>query len=247
MNNTIEELIKRQSVRVFTDEEISDENKQLILKATVNAPSAGNMQMYSIIDITSQELKDKLSILCDNQQFIAKAKMVLIFCADYQKWFDGFKAAGLKPRHPDTGDLLLSMEDTIIAAQNSVTAAWSLGIGSCYIGDIMENFEEVIDVLKLPQFVYPACMVVFGYIDKEHIAKQKPQRVDNKYVVFENEYKRLNNNELKDMFEYKTTSVGYEEWMKRFMERKYNSEFSEEMSRSANKYIERYKKDFENK
>lgn len=242
MNKIIEELVQRQSVRAFTDKEISNEDKQLILKAAVNAPSAGNMQMYSIIDITRQDLKDKLAVLCDNQPFIAKAKMVLIFCADYQKWIDAFKSIDLCPRHPDTGDLLLSMEDAIIAAQNSVTAAWSMGIGSCYIGDIMENFEEVTDILKLPQFVYPACMVVFGYIDEQHLQKQKPQRVDNKYVVFENEYKQLNKDELKDMFEYKTTSLGYEEWMKRFFNRKYNSDFSEEMSRSANKYLERYKK-----
>lgn len=242
MNKIIEELVQRQSVRAFTDKEISNEDKQLILKAAVNAPSAGNMQMYSIIDVTRQYLKDKLAVLCDNQPFIAKAKMVLIFCADYQKWIDAFKSIDLCPRHPDTGDLLLSMEDAIIAAQNSVTAAWSMGIGSCYIGDIMENFEEVTDILKLPQFVYPACMVVFGYIDEQHLQKQKPQRVDNKYVVFENEYKQLNKDELKDMFEYKTTSLGYEEWMKRFFNRKYNSDFSEEMSRSANKYLERYKK-----
>ena len=242
MNKIIEELVQRQSVRAFTDKEISNEDKQLILKAAVNAPSAGNMQMYSIIDVTRQDLKDKLAVLCDNQPFIAKAKMVLIFCADYQKWIDAFKSIDLCPRHPDTGDLLLSMEDAIIAAQNSVTAAWSMGIGSCYIGDIMENFEEVTDILKLPQFVYPACMAVFGYIDEQHLQKQKPQRVDNKYVVFENEYKQLNKDELKDMFEYKTTSLGYEEWMKRFFNRKYNSDFSEEMSRSANKYLERYKK-----
>ena len=242
MNKIIEELVQRQSVRAFTDKEISNEDKQLILKAAVNAPSAGNMQMYSIIDVTRQDLKDKLAELCDNQPFIAKAKMVLIFCADYQKWIDAFKSIDLCPRHPDTGDLLLSMEDAIIAAQNSVTAAWSMGIGSCYIGDIMENFEEVTDILKLPQFVYPACMIVFGYIDEQHLQKQKPQRVDNKYVVFENEYKQLNKDELKDMFEYKTTSLGYEEWMKRFFNRKYNSDFSEEMSRSANKYLERYKK-----
>ena len=243
MNKTIEELIKRQSVRAFLDKEISKEDKDLILEASVNAPSAGNMQMYSIIDVTDQKLKDRLAVLCDNQPFIAKAKMVLIYCADYQKWLDGFKALGLEPRHPDAGDLLLSIEDAVIAAQNSVTAAWSMGIGSCYIGDIMENFEEIIDTLKLPQFVYPACMVVFGYTDEQHIQKQKPKRVDNKYVVFENEYKRLNKDELKDMFEYKTTSVGYEAWMKKFMEWKYNSDFSKEMSRSANKYLERYKKD----
>lgn len=242
MNKTIEELFKRQSIRAYLDKEITEEEKKLILDASVNAPSAGNMQMYSIIDVTDQKLKDRLAVLCDNQPFIAEAKMVLIFCADYQKWYDAFKSLDLNPRHPGSGDLLLSIEDAMIAAQNSVVAAWSMGIGSCYIGDIMENYEEIVDTLKLPQFVYPACMIVYGYTDENHMQKQKPKRVDNKYVVFENEYKRLNDSELKDMFEPRTLPLGYEEWMKRFIERKYNSDFCEEMSHSADKYIERYKK-----
>ena len=240
MNNTIKELIDRQSIRAYTNQDISKEIKDEILEATVNAPSAGNMQMYSIIDVTDQTLKNRLSVLCDNQPFIKDAKMVLVFCADYQKWIDAFDGLNLNPRHPGSGDLLLSIEDALIAAQNSVTAAWSLGIGSCYIGDIMENYEEITSLLKLPQFVYPACMCVYGYIDEKHKPLQKPKRVDNKYLVFENEYKRLNQNELKDMLVDRTLPLGYEEWMKRFIERKYNSDFCKEMSRSADKYIERY-------
>lgn len=241
MNNTIKELIERQSIRVYTNEPISISDKKEIIEATVNAPSAGNMQLYSIIDITDQKIKDKLSILCDNQPFISKASMVLIFCADYQKWYDAFESLNLEPRHLDTGDLLLSIEDALIAAQNSVTAAYSLGIGSCYIGDIMENFEEIVELFKLPPYVYPACMVVYGHIDEKHKQINKPKRVDNKYVVFNNEYKHLDSKELKDMLIEKTKTKGYEEWMKYFIERKYNSEFSKEMSRSANKYLDRYK------
>ena len=64
--------------------------------------------------------------------------MVLIFCADCRKWYEAFQAAGCKPRLPGAGDLMLAVSDAMIAAQNAVTAAWSLGIGSCYIGDIME-------------------------------------------------------------------------------------------------------------
>ena len=243
MNNTIKELIERQSIRIFTDKQISEDDKELIINSAINAPSAGNMQMYSIIDVVDQDVKDKLAVLCDNQSFIAKAKMIFIFCADYQKWFNAFEDLNLNPRHPDSGDLLLSIEDTMIAAQNAVTAAWSLGIGSCYIGDIMENYEQVTELLNLPQFVYPACMVVFGYPDKEHKAPTKPKRVDNKYVVFKDKYRCLNADELKDMFIERTKPKAYEEWMKAFIERKYNSDFSKEMSRSANKYIERYKQE----
>lgn len=242
MNNTIKELYERQSVRIYTNEEISKEDKELIINSAIQAPNAGNMQLYSIIDVTNQEIKDKLAILCDNQPFISKAKMVLIFCADYEKWFKAFSNISSEVRKPGMGDLLLSMEDAIIAAQNSVVAGWSLGIGSCYIGDIMENHEEIVDLLNLPEHVYPACMVVYGHIDYDHIMKNKPSRVDNKYVVFENEYKNLSDEELRDMFEPRTLPKGYEEWMKAFLERKYNSSFCDEMCRSAEKYIERYKK-----
>ena len=139
MNKTIQELFDRKSVRVFEAREITAEDKRLILEAATMAPTAGNQQLYTILDITDQELKEKLVVTCDNQPFIASAKMVLIFCADCQKWYDGFKAAGCEPRLPGVGDMLLAVSDANIAAQNAVTAAESLGIGSCYIGDIMEN------------------------------------------------------------------------------------------------------------
>ena len=76
--------------------------------------------------------------------------MALVFCADCRKWLSFYREAGLTPRKPGTGDLLLAVEDALIAAQNAVTAAESLGIGSCYIGDVMENAEEMKELLKLP-------------------------------------------------------------------------------------------------
>ena len=141
MNQVIQQLYDRKSVRVFTGREIAPEDKDAILRAAAQAPTAGNQQLYTILDITDQKLKDRLAVTCDNQPFIATAKMVLIFCADCQKWYDAYLATGCAPRHPGVGDLLLAVSDTNIAAQNAVTAAQSLGIGSCYIGDVLENCE----------------------------------------------------------------------------------------------------------
>lgn len=162
ITNTIQELFDRKSVRAFTDQEILPEEKALILKAAAAAPTAGNQQLYTILDITDQELKDKLAETCDHQPFIAKAKMVLIFCADYQKWYDAFQAVDCESRKPGPGDLMLACSDANIAAQNAVTAAWSLGIGSCYIGDIMELREVHRELLHLPEYVFPTAMLVFG-------------------------------------------------------------------------------------
>ena len=100
MNQTIKELFDRKSVRVFADKKIAIEDKAFILEAAAMAPTAGNQQLYTIIDVTDQNLKEKLVKTCDDQPFIAKADLVLIFCADCKKWYDGFKNAGCEPRKP---------------------------------------------------------------------------------------------------------------------------------------------------
>ena len=56
--NTIQELAERKSVRVFTEQKITPEQKEQILTAAMQAPTAGNQQLYTILDITDQNLKD---------------------------------------------------------------------------------------------------------------------------------------------------------------------------------------------
>ena len=53
-NRTIQELFSRKSVRVFSDEKITEEEKRLILEAAIQAPTAGNMSLFSILDIQTQ-------------------------------------------------------------------------------------------------------------------------------------------------------------------------------------------------
>ena len=84
-NTTIDILMKRKSVRVFKDQEIEEEKVEAILKASINAPTAGNQQLYTILKITDPAIKEQLSILCDNQPFIASAKLILVYLADCHK------------------------------------------------------------------------------------------------------------------------------------------------------------------
>ena len=241
MNQTIQELFDRKSVRAFTDREISPEDKALILRSAAMAPTAGNQQLYTILDITDQSIKDALVKTCDNQPFIAKAKMVLIFCADCKKWYDAFLSAGCAPRNPGVGDLTLAIADAVIAAQNAVVAAESLGIGSCYIGDISENCEQQRALLNLPRYVYPACMLVFGYPTEQQQNRPKPVRAAMEHIVHENGYRCMDGDELKAMLT-KNVAAGntYENWITAFCNRKYNSDFSREMTRS----VEEFLKDF---
>ncbi len=241
MNGILKVLYERKSVRAFEDREIETEKKAAILRAATEAPTAGNQQLYTILDITDQALKNKLAVSCDNQPFIATAKMLLIFCADCKKWYDAYTLAGCEPRAPGLGDLLLAVSDANIAAENAVIAAESLGISSCYIGDIMENCEIHREMLGLPEYVFPAAMLVFGYPTKQQTERPKPERANMAHIVHENCYRSMSADELKTMLEYKSGARSYEDWLRAFCERKYNSEFSKEMTRSVEEYLKDFK------
>ena len=241
MNETIRQLNERKSVRVFLDREITAEIKSEILNAACQAPTAGNQQLYTIIDVTDPILKARLAESCDHQPFIASAKMVLIFCADCKKWYDAFSSAGCQPRTPGVGDLALAISDATIAAQNAVVAAESLGIGSCYIGDIMENCETHREMLCLPEYVFPVSMLVFGYPEESQIRREKPERAEMCHIVHTDTYRTMENDELQQLFSVKAKEKSYENWMTAFCNRKYNSDFAREMTRSVGEYLKQWK------
>jgi len=239
MNEILQQLHERKSVRVYEDRAIEPKVKQAILEAAIQAPSAGNMALYTILDITDPELKAKLAVSCDNQPFIATAPMVLIFCADYRRWYDVFCDHVEEVRKPDMGDLFLAEADTLIAAQNAVVAAHSLGLGSCYIGDITENYEYHKELLNLPKYVVPAAMLCIGYPTAQQMSRPKPPRHAVSDLVHENGYSLEKSHAMARMLSAQQDKEGEEltDWLNRFCKRKWNSEFSREMSRSCTEMV----------
>ena len=249
MNEVIRVLMQRKSVRAYTDEPISAEVREAILQATLRAPTAGNLMLYSILDITDQAIKDRLAVSCDNQPFIARAPMVWLFLADYQRWYDYFLASGVEEacaqrgesmRRPAEGDLFLACSDALIAAQNAVVAAESFGVGSCYIGDIMEQYEVHKELLGLPQYVFPICMLVFGHPTQQQKDREMTTRFDEKFIVFENRYRRLDKPEFEEMFAEREqarpkgkTADGAQNVGQATYLRKFNADFTKEMTRSV--------------
>lgn len=240
MNEVIKQLFDRKSVRAFEDRPIGEDEVRLILEAATQAPTAGNQQLYTILRITDQELLDRLSESCDHQPFIAKGKLVLIFCADCRKWYEAYLSSKAEPRKPGAGDLMLAFADAVIAAQNAVVAAQSLGIGSCYIGDILEEIEIHREILKLPEYVMPAAMLVFGYPTTQQLKRVKPARSDLEHVVFENTYPEWTKEQITGLLDPKFPIGDLNDRIRAFCSRKYNSDFAREMTRSVEQYLEQY-------
>lgn len=246
MNPVLETIHSRTSLRRYKDTAIRDDDLQTILDATLRAPTAGNMMLYSILTIKDQAVKITLSKTCDNQPFIARAPLVLVFLADYQRWFDYYRLSDVEDlREPDVGDLLLAIDDALIAAQTAVLAAESLGIGTCYIGDIMENYEAHRELLGLPDYVFPAAMLTLGYYPDNYEPKFQ-NRYDQEYIVHNEKYRHLNDAELKAMFaslekEFSPNNKFGAKNMGQFTyARKTGSEFAREMSRSIRAALENW-------
>lgn len=253
-HDVLDVIDARSSTRKFAEVEVTDEQRQAVLHAASRAPSAGAMMMYSIIDIRQQETLDRLSVLCDNQPFIAKAPWALVFVVDYCKWIDLFEHVGClseefaaehgcEPRSTcGLGDLAIAAQDAIIAAQNAVIAAEAVGLGSCYIGDIVESAEEVAELLGLPAHTIPLSMVVLGVPHKERPATPHP--VEN-LVMFER-YRRADAAtmdaqvaEMDAMFRPHATEAGAR--VTDIYTRKHTSAFMAEMNRSMECWLRNWR------
>lgn len=257
MNPILKVIYERKSIRAYENRDIPEDVKDEIIKAAMKAPTAGNMMLYSIIEVTEQSIKDTLAETCDNQPFIAKAPLVLLFLADYQRWYDYFinsevpelcKRMNIEMRRPQEGDLFLACSDAIIAAQNAVIASESLGVGSCYIGDIMESYEIHRKLFYLPQYVFPIVLLCFGYPTKQQRERGQTRRIDKQFIVFKDKYRRLNKEEFnslhKDLEERVSKANNFfpeaQNLGQHIFLRKFNADFSKEMNRSVREILQNW-------
>ena len=244
-NETLELINKRRTIRAYDPKPLTQEEINTIIHGAIRAPTAGNMMFYSILQINDQKKKDKLAIICDNQPQIAKAPLVLIFLADMQRWWDYFKICKTQElctemdelfETPQEADLLLACCDALIAAQNAVITAEALGIGSCYIADIMENIEILREMLSLTRWVFPIAMLCFGYPKGRKDNIPLTPRFSQKFIHFINKYNRLTEQEFTEMFKNVKRSFNVKQAMnlgQKFYFGKLAADYSKEMRRSV--------------
>jgi nitroreductase len=159
-------ITSRRSIRKYKPERVSQATLERILEAGRLAPSADNEQPWHFIVVTDLETKDKLSTGRWNS-FVRDSAFTVIGCAyagttHSRKW---------------------STIDTAIALQNMVIAAWSLGVGSCWIGDFEE--AEVKRILAVPRDWRIVALISFGYPDeKPSMTSRKPMKEIATYNKF---------------------------------------------------------------
>ncbi|MGK7245368.1 oxygen-insensitive NADPH nitroreductase [Buttiauxella agrestis] len=189
MTPTIDLLRSHRSVRRYTDEPITDEQRAAIVASAQAASSSSFLQCTSIIRITDKSLREQLVPLTGGQKHVAQAAEFWVFCADFNRHLQICPEAQLGLAE----QLLLGVVDTAILAQNAFTAAESLGLGGVYIGGLRNNIEAVTELLNIPKHVLPLFGLCLGWSDEDHGIKP---RIPAAMIMHENSYQPVDENVL---------------------------------------------------
>jgi len=154
--NTIECINTRRSVRQFKDDAVPDNIIDDIINAGICAPSAGNTQEWHFVVVKKPEYKKKVAEAAFGQEFVEKAPVLIVVCADLDK---------IEQAYGERGISLYAFQDTAAAIQNMLLAAWENGIGSCWVGAF--NEAKLKNVLVLPTNVKPVAILPMGYPEIE--------------------------------------------------------------------------------
>ncbi|MBU8904978.1 NADPH-dependent oxidoreductase [Desertibacillus haloalkaliphilus] len=233
MNEVIRTLTNHRSIRTFTDKQVQEQDIDAIVKAAQAAPSWVNGQQVTIISVTDEQKKQKLSELVGHQASVAQAPLFFVFCADFYRTSIASDIEN-EPLHAvcDIDSLLVGATDVGLALGNAIAASESLGLGIVPIGGIRRNALEVIELLELPNYVIPISGLCIGYPNED--PGQKP-RFPKEAILHEEVYNTADT---------KQQVIDYDQTMSMYTRERTNGESDDGWTkRIAGFYNKQYYKD----
>ena len=174
--DVIDAICGRRSIRLFKEKDVPEKMITKLISLAVMAPSAGNLQAWDLIIIRNLETKDALVRAAFGQSFIAKAPIIIVVCANQKRSAQQYGTRGTN---------LYSIQDSAAAIQNLLLAAYSLGLGTCWVGAFNESL--VSDLLKIPDGVRPVSIIPVGY-NLNDTNSQPPNRLPLEQILHNEQF-----------------------------------------------------------
>lgn len=191
MNDTIKTQLEHRTIREFENKPVPEDILEELIQVARRTATSNGLQACSVVRVTDQAIKDELADIC-RQEYVARMPEIWIFIADqYRNWQIAVEKGCHEESIRDMDHFFQAFTDACLMAQNVVNAAESLGLGTVYLGSILNDPQRTVKLLNLPELTFPALGLGFGY------PNQNPQlkpRMDMKLRMFENSYKCFDNN-----------------------------------------------------
>lgn len=163
----LDTLMKRRTIRKYSDTEVSEELLNNLLNASARTQTMGNLQLYSVVVTRDPQMKEKLSPAHFNQPMVKGAPVVLTICADFNRtsvWCRNRKA---EPGYSNFLSFVNAASDALLYTQTFCNLAEEAGLGVCYLGTTVYMPGMIIDALQLPKLVMPVATITVGWPDEE--------------------------------------------------------------------------------
>lgn len=168
----------RRSIRRYMLKMVGEKELAKVLEAARWAPSAGNVQDWAFVIVRDKKKKDEIASACMEQNWIAKAPVVIIVCSNYKRMGILYGKDGAEH---------YTYMDCAAAIENMMLTAYDLGLGTCWVGGLFDT-EKIARVLKIPLDELKVISVLtLGYPAERPAA---PVRKDLKDMVYFEEYSK---------------------------------------------------------
>ena len=151
MEEALRPILERRSCRSYTDQPVSDEILQTLLRAGMVAPSAKNSQPWEFLVLRDEKLKAAVSAVGTHWGMLKDAPLGILVLANLKDY---------KATHTD-----FFVQDCSAATQNILLAAQAVGLGGVWLG-LYPNEERILEMRKLcgiPEDIIPVTLVSIGY------------------------------------------------------------------------------------
>lgn len=161
----MKEIFSRRSIRRFTDEAVTAEQLEKLLRAAMQAPSACNEQPWEFIVIRNKETMNAIRRIQPFTRPLMTADCAVVVCGDVRRQrFEGFW-----------------VEDCSAAMQNLLLEAEHLGLGAVWMGlyPMMQVVEKIKPLLNLPEEIMPLGIAAVGHpaVRVESEDRFRPERI----------------------------------------------------------------------
>lgn len=167
-NSTIAAQMAHRTIRAYTDQSVGEDAVITLLDVARHSATSSFQQQTTVIRVLDPAVREQIR-LASGQPYVGGDRGELfVFVVDLHRNAVLRERAGvsLEPLGR-TALFLQGVEDAVIAAQNVVVAAESLGLGTTYLGSIIGDVRRVIEALRLPTRTYPVLGLLVGHPAQE--------------------------------------------------------------------------------
>lgn len=175
-NSVIENILTRRSIRAFKDEEVKKDDLETVIEAATYAPNGHNMQAWHFSVIQNKDIMTKLNVAA-KENFKTSDNEFLRNLANNEK-FNCFYSANTAILISVDKKAVTGQEDSILAAQNLMLAAHSIGLGTCWVQSSLMAFdgEKADEYKKLAQIPEENNVVACILIGHAAVVPPAPER-----------------------------------------------------------------------